>query len=127
MVRLLGAFVLIIAAAFGFAFYLGYFDAPKTPDIHRVAATRGDILQTVQATGTLQATRTVDVGSQVSGIVKKLYVDYNSIVTKGELIAEMDPSTIEVTVESAQASLDRAKIDLDSLQSTMHLDVTNRD
>jgi HlyD family secretion protein len=127
MVRLLGAFVLILVAALGGAASLGYFDSPKTPDVRRAAATRGDVLQTVQATGTLPATSTVDVGSQITGIVKKLYVDYNSIVTKGELIAEMDPSTIEVQVQSAQASLDRAKIDLGSLQSTLQLDETNRD
>jgi len=127
MLRLLGACVLILAAVAGSVAYLGYFDAPKVPEVHRIAATRGDILQTVSATGTLQATRSVDVGSQVSGIVKKLYVDYNSIVTKGQLIAEMDPSTIEVQVESAQASLDRATIDLDGLQNTLHVDEANRD
>jgi HlyD family secretion protein len=127
MLRLLGALVLILAAAAGAAAWLGYFHAPKVPEVRQLTATRGDILQTVSATGTLQATRTVDVGSQVSGIVKKLYVDYNSIVAKGQLIAEMDPSTIEVQVESAQASLDRATIDLDGLQSTLRVDEANRD
>jgi HlyD family secretion protein len=63
----------------------------------------------------------------VTGIVKKLYVDYNSIVAKGQLIAEMDPSTIEVQVESAEASLDRAAIDLDELQNTLRVDEANRD
>lgn len=127
MMRLLGAFVLILAAGAGAAVYLGYFDAPKAPAVRQIATTRGDILQTVTATGTLQATRAVDVGSQVTGIVKKLYVDYNSIVTKGQLIAEMDPSTIEVQVESAQASLDRATIDLNELRNTLQVDQANRD
>jgi len=127
MKRLVIAFVLILAAGAGAASLMGYFDKPRQPEVRFTTPTRGDIRQTVTATGTLQATRTVDVGSQISGIVKKLYVDYNSLVTKGQLIAEMDPQTIEAQVESAQASLDKAKIDLTGVQATLQSDRINQD
>lgn len=98
-----------------------------TPPIYTMPVSRGDVLLTVQATGTLQATRTVDVGTQVSGIVKKLYVDYNSIVKKGQLIAEIDPQLSEAAVVSAQAALDKANIDLASAEGTLKTDTEVRD
>jgi HlyD family secretion protein len=99
--------------------------APPPIDVAEV--TRGDIELTVEATGTLQATRTVDIGTQVSGTVKRMYVDYNSIVKKGDLIAEIDPQLSEAAVESAQAALDRASIDLGSAQDTLAIDARTRD
>ena len=56
--------------------------------------TRGDIVNVVSATGTLQAVTTVQVGSQVSGSVEALYADFNSIVRKGQLLAKLDPSEL---------------------------------
>jgi HlyD family secretion protein len=97
------------------------------PPIYLAEVTRGDIELTVQATGTLQATRTVDVGTQVSGVVKKMYVDYNSIVRKGDLIAEIDPQLSEAAVESAQAAVERANIDLSSAEDTLSTDARVRD
>src|ERR1051326_2401299 len=55
-------------------------------------AARGDIPQTVTATGTLSAVTTVQVGSQVSGVISRLYADFNSRVKKGQLLAELDPT-----------------------------------
>lgn len=101
--------------------------AKVVPPVYVAQVTRGDILLTVQATGTLQATRTVDVGTQVSGTVKKMYVDYNSIVKKGELIAEIDPQLSEAAVQSAQAALDRANIDLGGAEDTLQTDTQIRD
>src|SRR5579871_217230 len=127
MKRLLVIGVLLAATGVGVAALFGSFEKPLPPEIRQIAVTRGDIHQTVTATGTLQATRTVDVGSQISGVVKKLYVDYNSIVTKGELIAEMDPQTVQTQLDSAKASLDRSKIDLEGLRATLKADELNRD
>lgn len=69
--------------------------------------TRGDIVETVDATGTLQAVTTVVVGTQVSGTIKALRVDFNSQVRRGQVIAELDPSLLEAQVAQARASLVR--------------------
>ena len=71
--------------------------------------TRGDVKQTVTATGTLNPVVNVTVGSQVSGRICKLYVDFNSIVKSNQVIAEIDPSTYEAAVEQARADLANAK------------------
>jgi HlyD family secretion protein len=77
--------------------------------------TRGDIVDTVAATGTLEAVTTVQVGSQLSGTVQALYADFNSIVRKGQVIARLDPSLYETQVEQARANLIRAEADADRL------------
>ncbi len=69
---------------------------------------RGSISNTITATGTLEATNTVEVGTQVSGVIEKLYVDFNSEVKKGQLIAELDKSTLKSSLETAEADLDKA-------------------
>jgi HlyD family secretion protein len=80
-------------------------------------------VQSVAATGTLQAVTTVQVGSQVSGTIKALHADFNSEVRKGQVIAELDPSLFQTQVEQARASLirlqadaDRARVDVEDTQ-----------
>jgi len=75
------------------------------PEFRTDPVTRGDIQQTVTATGTVNAVTTVLVGTQVSGTIKTLYVDYNSRVKKGQLIARIDPATFESQVQQAQANM----------------------
>lgn len=70
---------------------------------------RTSISNVVTATGTVEPVTEVDVGTQVSGIIDKLYVDYNDVVTAGQLIAEMDKVTLEAELQSATAQLDRSK------------------
>lgn len=77
--------------------------------IETATATRGDVLEAVTATGTIEPVTKVEVGTQVSGIIDKLYADYNSIVTKGQLIAEMDKVTLQSELTSQQATYDGAK------------------
>jgi HlyD family secretion protein len=72
---------------------------------------RGDITMTVTATGTLSAVITVAVGSQVSGVINKLYVDFNSPVKKGQLLAEIDPTPFQAQVDQQRANLTKAKVD----------------
>lgn len=72
-------------------------------------ATTGSIVTNVTATGEIQPVYQVDVGTQVSGIVEKLYVDYNSTVKKGQLLAELDKSTLNQQVKQSQASLSTAQ------------------
>ena len=65
---------------------------------------RGTIISTVSATGNLSAVTTVQVGTQVSGTIQKLYVDYNSRVKKGQAIAEIDPSLFRASVEQSSGN-----------------------
>lgn len=76
---------------------------PPSP-YRTVAVDRGPIVARVTATGTLSAIVTVQVGSQVSGRIQRLYVDYNTVVTKGQLIAKIDPQLFEAAVEQARAN-----------------------
>jgi HlyD family secretion protein len=71
--------------------------------------TEGDLSVYVTATGTINAVTSVDVGTQVSGIVAKLYADFNSVVKKGQIIAQIDSTFLVQSVKDAQASLEKAK------------------
>ena len=71
--------------------------------------TKRDISNSVTATGSIEPVTKVEVGTQVSGIIDKLYADYNSTVTKGQLIAEMDKVTLQSELDSKQADYDGSK------------------
>ena len=77
--------------------------------LETAAVTRTDIHNSVTATGTVEPVTLVDVGTQVSGIIDKLYVDYNDHVKAGQLIAEMDKVTLESELEQAEAQLSSSK------------------
>ncbi|HEX4961595.1 MAG TPA: efflux RND transporter periplasmic adaptor subunit [Thermoanaerobaculia bacterium] len=76
------------------------------------AVSRGNITMTVNATGTLSAVVTVQVGSQVSGIISRLYADFNSQVKQGQLLAELDPTPFQQTVEQRQADVTKSKVEV---------------
>ena len=80
------------------------------------ALSRGDVVEAVGATGTLEAVETVDVGTQVSGVVRELHADFNTIVRKGQVIARLDPQLIETQIEQQTANVQRADADLDRLK-----------
>lgn len=84
-----------------------------------------DINTTVTATGTIEPVTKVDVGTQVSGIVSKLYVDYNSVVKAGQVIAELDKSNLTSELNSAKANLEAAKASLNSLKSELSYQTEN--
>src|SRR2546423_3672267 len=81
--------------------------------------TRGDIVDTVGATGTLEAVTTVQVGSQVSGNISWLGADFNSIVKKGQVIARLDPSLFNAQVEQSKANLAQSRANLAKAQSDL--------
>jgi HlyD family secretion protein len=81
-----------------------------------VEVTRGDVRTVVTSTGTLQAITTVQVGTQVSGEVSEIYVDFNDRVTKGQLIARIDPVILEQAVRSAEADIARNQAELAQAQ-----------
>src|SRR5258708_40100541 len=110
---IVSATVVVAAGGFWF-FHRGGGDATQ----YQTAATaRGDLTQAVTATGTLNPVLNVTVGSQVSGRISKLNVDFNSIVKANEVIAEIDPSTYQAVVEQATADLANARANLE-LQQT---------
>ena len=90
----------------------------ETVEFETAKAERQDIHTTITATGTIEPVTSVTVGTQVSGIVSKLYVDYNSVVKKGQVIAELDKTNLT-------SELNRAKADLSSAESTLAYETAN--
>ncbi len=110
--------VIVVLVALSATVY-GYYRFNTTefvPEIRTVDVVEGDIVDTVGATGALEAVTTVNVGSQVSGIIQDLLVDYNSIVRRSEVIMRLDPSLFETQIEQARANLVRAEADVEGLQ-----------
>lgn len=77
----------------------------KVEPLATMEITRGEMRQVVTATGEIQPLNTVSVGSQVSGTIEKLYVDFNSKVKKGDVLLEIEPSVLQASVDEAKASL----------------------
>ena len=105
---LIGATAIIVAAAGGFWMLR---DGDKAAFQIQVVE-KGDIISTISASGKLQAVGTVEVGSQVSGQISEILVDFNSPVKRGQLLARIDPSTFEAKVLQAQANLATANATL---------------
>ncbi|HEX7335414.1 MAG TPA: efflux RND transporter periplasmic adaptor subunit [Pyrinomonadaceae bacterium] len=103
-----GGFMAAVVLA---GFYFGASDS-GTPQYMTARIERGNLRNTVTATGTLQAVTTVQVGSQASGTISELYADFNSVVKKGQVIAQLDPSTAKAQVAQAQANLEQARASL---------------
>ena len=100
-------------AAYG---YYGLRTVEFVPDVTTVTVTEGDVVDTVGATGALEAVTTVQVGSQVSGIIQELLVDFNSIVREGDVIMRLDPSLFETQLAQARANLARADAEVERLR-----------
>lgn len=109
--------ILIVVAAIGGG-VAAYYMRKSTPEptVTTAQLTRGDVVDSVGATGTLGAVETVDVGTQVSGTVQELYADFNSIVRKGQVIARLDPSLLQTNIEQQRANVTRAQADLERLR-----------
>lgn len=103
------------AAAIGLAVGAYYWasESEAGVDIQTVSVTRGSIVDSVGASGTLEAVSTVLVGTQVTGRILELNADFNSIVRKGQVLARIDPSLYEAQVQQAQANLASAQANLE--------------
>jgi HlyD family secretion protein len=88
----------------------------KEPEVRTAQISRGDVVQAVQATGTLEAVTTVQVGTQVGGIVQDLNADFNDFVKKGQVIARLDPTILDTQIEQQRANVTRAEADLERLK-----------
>lgn len=102
----------VVLALIGGCYLLTNKKADNTVNFEKTTVGRANISTSVTATGTVEAVTTVDVGTQVSGIVTNLYVDYNSPVKKGQVIAELDRTTLLNDLESQQANLRSAQAEL---------------
>lgn len=103
---------LILVVAVLVAGIWGLFGGSKSgakKDYVTVAVTRGNLSQTVTATGEIQPVNTVSVGSQVSGTIDNLYVDYNSEVKKGDILLTIEPTVLQASVNESQAALTSAE------------------
>ena len=102
-----GAMAVVIVAGFAFRGQQSNAAQYLTAKVER-----GNLRNTVTATGTLQAVTTVQVGSQASGTISALNADFNSRVKKGQVIAQLDPSTLQAQVQQARANLEQARAGL---------------
>ena len=87
--------------------------------------TKATITQYVEASGTIKPINTITVGTQVSGTVSKIYVDYNSTVKQGDLLAELDPSLFQANVDQSSAKLNNAKATFAKAQATLNYKKNN--
>ncbi len=120
--------VLIVGAASTLSLGAYYSRRGDTrPELTSAVVSRSSIVSTILASGTLEAVSAVEVGSQVSGSVQALYVDFNAIVRKGQVIARLEPSLYESAVEQARANLVKAEADQERLQVAVDDAVARRD
>ena len=98
----------------GVAIIFGLGGCKKDDAVYTTAEVkRGDVVQKITASGTINPISTVNIGTQVSGIIEEIYVDFNSNVKKGQLLAVIDPQTFEASVDQKQAALNIAKAELE--------------
>ena len=98
--------ILLLAILIGAGFFFFGGKSEKKLEYATINITRGDLRHVVSATGEIQPVNTVNVGSQVSGTIDNLYVDFNSKVKKGDILLTIEPSVLQATVDEARASLD---------------------
>jgi macrolide-specific efflux system membrane fusion protein len=103
--KLLGAVAIATVAVGGWYWYSGVAQSQQESTLRAVAVTRGTVEEVVTAQGKLEPKQYVDVGTQVSGQLKKIYVDIGDSVTQGQLLAEIDPRVIQAQVEAGEARL----------------------
>ncbi len=109
--RILAALAAVVVIGGG-AWLLLSRKGSSEPKYRKARLEKGDVVATVTATGTLSAVTTVSVGSQVSGIIAKIHADFNSVVKKGQLLAELDPTPFLQTIEQTKANLEKANVQL---------------
>jgi len=107
--------VLLLVMALGAAawWYWRDGDAPAATKYRTQAVDRGDVVQTITANGTLSPLTVVQVGTQVSGTVYKIHVDFNDVVEEGQVLAELDPALLQATLKESEANLENARATLE--------------
>src|SRR5436190_4393672 len=111
--------ILILAGAgvvIGGGFWYYQAHHAEAPQYQTTPVTRGDLTQVVTASGQLNPVINVQVGSQISGIILKLFADFNSLVKSNQVVAQLDPATYQATVHQAEGDLANAKAALELAQ-----------
>jgi len=103
----IGSAVLVIAI--GYLAYKTLGSTKQTVSFETARIEKGTISNTITATGTLEAIKTVNVGTQVSGVIEKIFVDFNSQVKKGQLLAQLDETPLLAQLQQSKASVDQAE------------------
>lgn len=116
MKRLLWGITLFVIAALAAAYWIRVDVSAAPAELAMAAVSRGDVVATVEATGTLQPLDTVEVGTQVSGIIASLGTDFNQIVKRGQIIATLDQAIFQSQVDQARATTIRLTSDVDQAQ-----------
>lgn len=111
-----------IFAIAALAMLIGSCSKKNNTELETYTVTSGDVVETVTATGTLESVNQVDVGTQVTGIISKLNADYNTIVKKGDIIAEIDKTTLQSELNSADATLESARTSLKYAENNYNRD-----
>jgi HlyD family secretion protein len=114
--KLIAVFGLIVVAA-GIYYYSAWRAAEKNHNYRTENITKGDIVKTISANGTLNPVVLVNVGTQISGVINKLNVDFNDRVHQGQVLAEIDPSLIDAQLEQSRAALANAQASLKLAQA----------
>ena len=103
---IIGGIIIIVLAIAGFSFFKG--DGDIIIEAKTIEAKKANVTTMITATGTIEPITQVEVGTQVSGVVEKIYVDYNSEVKEGQLIAELDKTNLKATYTQNKAAYDNA-------------------
>lgn len=114
---------LIVAAGAAWIFWPSDKNSARTKWV-TTPITFGHISQVVTATGEITPVNTINIGSQVSGIIEKIFVDFNDVVTKDQILLELDKSTLQASMDEANARLKRAQAQRDLAKSTFERDKT---
>jgi HlyD family secretion protein len=116
MKRLLWIAVMALLAAAGIAYYVRVDVSAAPTQLTFDAVSRGDVVATVEATGTLQPLDTVQVGTQVSGTIASIGADFNQPVTRGQVLATLDPAIFQTQIDQAKATVIRLQSELERSQ-----------
>jgi HlyD family secretion protein len=109
----------VVAVTVSLAAYYGRSGEDGSPRFSTTEVTRGSVVATIEATGSLEAVETVEVSTQVSGTVESLHADFNSLVNAGQVVARLEPSLLQAQVEQAHASLVRMQADVERAEVTL--------
>ena len=118
---------IVLTAAVAFAGYVWFKKENGVPPYRTAKVEKGEIVDAITATGNINAVTTVSVGSQVSGTIQQIFVDFNSRVRKGQVIALIDPRLLDAAVVQARGSVANAKAALEKAQvGVIDTERTNR-
>jgi len=116
MKRLLWIVLVCLAAGAAITYYVRADVSAAPAELTFDSVTRGDVVTTVDATGTLQPVDTVEVGTQVSGTIATIGTDFNLLVKRGQVLATLDPALFQTQIDQAQATVIRLKSEVDKAQ-----------